>query len=189
MNIYKTRTKKKKNYKLKIKKITGLIKLKAFSLYISNLIKKYFFYFFYIKINHVLLQKGIMFKYKLLNKNHLDSILLFKTLVLSIIYNNTIILGNYLTGIITMAKNHKKTLSEFIFLLDSFYFTNIIKLVGLQLKLNGKLSGKMRTSKYKYKIGKVQLQSLNIKLNYHLGISYTKFGIIGVKVWLLNGNS
>ena len=47
----------------------------------------------------------------------------------------------------------------------------------------------MRKSKYHYKLGKVQLQTLKSSLNYSLGLSYTKFGIISIKIWLLHANS
>jgi small subunit ribosomal protein S3 len=58
----------------------------------------------------------------------------------------------------------------------------LVQFLGLQLRLNGKLGGKLRKSKYHYKLGKVQLQSLKVGLNYSISISHTKFGAISVKV-------
>ena len=46
----------------------------------------------------------------------------------------------------------------------------------------------MRRSKFHYKLGKVCLQSLSIGLNYSIALSYTKFGIISIKVWLLHAD-
>jgi ribosomal protein S3 len=46
----------------------------------------------------------------------------------------------------------------------------------------------MRKSKYHYDIGKVQLQTLKIILSYSLSFSYTKFGILSTKFWILHGN-
>ena len=57
------------------------------------------------------------------------------------------------------------------------------------MQVSGKLNGKMRKSKYHYSIGKVQLQTLMTTLDYHLGISYTKFGILSTKFWILYGNT
>jgi ribosomal protein S3 len=56
-----------------------------------------------------------------------------------------------------------------------------ISLWGIQLRVAGKLDGRMRKSKYHYNIGKVQLQTLKTFLNYSISISYTKFGIISIK--------
>jgi ribosomal protein S3 len=56
-----------------------------------------------------------------------------------------------------------------------------ISLLGIQLRVSGKLDGRMRRSKYHYNVGKVQLQTLKIFLNYSLSISYTKYGIISIK--------
>lgn len=39
----------------------------------------------------------------------------------------------------------------------------------------------MRKSKYIYKIGKVQLQTLKLIFDYNLYLSFTKFGIISIK--------
>jgi len=57
----------------------------------------------------------------------------------------------------------------------------------LQLRLTGKLSGKMRKSKYGYRIGKVQLHTIDSKVIYSSDLSYTKFGIISIKLWILYG--
>jgi ribosomal protein S3 len=46
----------------------------------------------------------------------------------------------------------------------------------------------MRKSKYHYSIGKVQLLTFKTFLNYSISISYTKFGIISTKFWILHGN-
>jgi len=56
-----------------------------------------------------------------------------------------------------------------------------ISLWGIQLRVAGKLDGRMRKSKYHYNIGKVQLQTFKTFLNYSMSISYTKFGIISIK--------
>jgi len=66
--------------------------------------------------------------------------------------------------------------------LNFFFFRGVIHFLGLQLRLTGKLGGKMRKSKYHYKLGKVCLQVLNIIVSYSLSYSYSKFGVISVKI-------
>jgi hypothetical protein len=104
------------------------------------------------------------------------------TILLGSFYMNTSIISDYLSFLLVSTKNHKKILKIFLDIFEKLFFSNIIKLKGFQLRIAGKLGGKMRKSKYNYKLGKVQLRSLNFCLNYSLGLSYTKFGVISVKV-------
>lgn len=85
-------------------------------------------------------------------------------------------------------KNHKKILRKITLIIETFWKTRNINLRGIQLRVTGKLNGSMRKSKYHYSIGKVQLQTFKTFLNYHMSISYTKFGIISTKFWILHGN-
>jgi ribosomal protein S3 len=101
--------------------------------------------------------------------------------VVAILYNNAGIISDYLSVIISSDTNHKRSLKKFITIFEIFFFSNLLQLTGFQLRLNGKLNGKMRKSKYHYKVGKVQLQTLKILLNFSLAISYTKFGTISIK--------
>jgi ribosomal protein S3 len=57
---------------------------------------------------------------------------------------------------------------------------------GFQLRINGKLNGKMRKSKYHYSLGKVPLQTLQILLSYSLTIAYTRFGVITTKISVIH---
>ena len=53
---------------------------------------------------------------------------------------------------------------------------------GFQLRVTGKLNGRMRKSKYQYSIGKVSLQTLQSIISYSMTVSYTKFGLLSNKV-------
>ena len=66
--------------------------------------------------------------------------------------------------------------------LERLFFSNILKFKGFQLRVAGKLNGKMRKSKYHYKLGKTEFQVLNIYVAYSFFISYTKFGVLSLKI-------
>lgn len=104
------------------------------------------------------------------------------TFLLATRYSNSKIIVDYLLNVIKKNKNHHRSLRIFTNLLEKLFFSKVIKLLGFQLRVTGKLGGNMRKSKYHYKLGKVQLQTLKTTLSYSIGLSYTKFGIISVKV-------
>lgn len=105
----------------------------------------------------------------------------FQTILLSLVYRNTKVLSDYLVDLIKKNKQHHKTLRTFVSGIERFFFSNTLKLLGLQLRVTGKLGGRMRKSKYHYSLGKVQLQTIRMGVSYTLGVSYTKFGVISIK--------
>lgn len=176
--------------RFKIRTINGSIKLKVLSLYLENSIVRSCGLFFNISINNVLLQRGLLLQNKIINKYQQEGVYyIFHTLIISILYNNTKIITDYLSFYIKLRNNHQKLLKNFISILNKIYFGRIINMHGLKLRLNGKLNGNMRTSKYNYSLGKVQLQTLNVMLNFNQTVSYTKFGSISIKIWLVYGSS
>ena len=97
------------------------------------------------------------------------------------LYKNIKLTVNFITECIKKNKNHKKVLKDFIFVLEKIFFSNTIKIIGIKIRLSGKLNGSMRKSKYQFLLGTVQLQKININICFNLGVSYTQFGIISVK--------
>jgi hypothetical protein len=97
-------------------------------------------------------------------------------------YNQSKLLSDYLSKLIKGSKKHFRNLSFFVKALEFVFNWNLIQILGFQLRLNGKLGGKLRKSKYHYKLGKVQLQTLRFNLSYSFSVSYTKFGTISIKV-------
>ena len=95
--------------------------------------------------------------------------------------NNTQIFSDYIAFNLKKNKNHKKFLRQIILIIEKFWKIRKISLRGIQLRVTGKIDGRMRKSKYHYSIGKVQLQSLQTNLNYSISLSYTKFGVISIK--------
>jgi ribosomal protein S3 len=109
-------------------------------------------------------------------------------LFLSSIYNNTKIFSSFVALQLKKNKNHKKVLRKITLIIEIFWKNKNTNLRGMQFRVTGKLNGSMRKSKYHYSIGKVQLQSFNTFLDYSFSISYTKFGILSTKLWILYGN-
>ena len=182
----------KKN-KLRIKKnrqVNGLIIFRLFKLQLENIIFFTCKRFLDISISNVFLTRGIInYRKKIgvkIKKQEFRFI--FYLLLLSSQYNESKMIANYLANNIKTTKKHYLVLRNFINLLEYFFFKNIINFLGFQLRLNGKLGGKMRKSKYHYKLGKVWLQMLQVYLSYTLAVSFTKFGVISIKVWFLNGD-
>jgi len=55
---------------------------------------------------------------------------------------------------------------------------------GLRIYVTGKLNGKMRRKTYSFKTGELAVQQLNTNLDYFKSTSFTKFGVLSIKVWI-----
>jgi len=166
----------------KLKKINGLLYFKFLNVFIENIIFRWTNCNIKVNINNIWCNYGLIMNYTL-NKDYF-----LRLLLLSCTYNNSIILSNYIAHQLKKNKKHKKILKNLTRVIWIFWKNIKIGLRGLQVKVSGKLDGKMRKSKYNYKIGKVQLQTLETFLNYSLAVSYTRFGVISIKLWIVHGN-
>jgi hypothetical protein len=136
-----------------------------------------------IKINNILLKKNLFFNLKYYKKfKKKKNLPIFNTIIFSILYKNPKLITDYLSIDIKNDKKHKKILSNFVLIVEKIFFSNIIKLKGLKLRLNGKLNGSMRKSKYQYSLGKTELNKINNYLTFNSSLSYTKFGVIAIKI-------
>jgi ribosomal protein S3 len=52
----------------------------------------------------------------------------------------------------------------------------------LRIYVTGKLNGKMRRKTYSFKTGELAVQQLNTNLDYFKSTSFTKFGVLSIKV-------
>jgi hypothetical protein len=173
------------NYK-KLFKVNGFIQLQLYSVFLENI------YFFRTKkcinvyFTNVLLIKGF---YKLSKSikisnsyNKYDYRQLLFIVFLGSTYNSSKVFTQHIAQNLTKQKNHRKVLKFFVDFLEIFYFLNLIRFLGIQIRVNGKLGGTMRKSKYQYRLGKVQLQTLKFSLNYSVSLAYTKFGVLSIKI-------
>jgi hypothetical protein len=173
-----------KNQKLrfKLQKIHGCLYFKILGIFVENVL--FFFVQKKIKININNIWHNQGWILKLLFKETFTLKLLF----LACIYNNTEIFSNFVALQLKKNKKHKKVLRKITLIIETFWKNRSVNLRGLQIRVSGKLNGSMRKSKFHYSIGKVQLQTFKTFLNYNMAISYTKFGIISTKFWILHGN-
>ena len=58
---------------------------------------------------------------------------------------------------------------------------------GVKIKIGGRLGGAEMSRMEQYKDGRVPLHTLRANIDYGFAESLTTFGIIGVKVWVFNG--
>lgn len=167
----------------KLRKILGLISLKLFAIQLENILFLTSGAFFKITINGIFLTKGLFLVKNIFNFfEKQDFRLVFYFLFLATNYNCTKILSDYLASQIKKKKNHLKIFKLFVFYADELFRLNLVKFLGLQLRSTGKISGSLRKSKYHFKLGQLQLQKFFISLNYSLSLSYTKFGVISIKI-------
>ena len=107
-------------------------------------------------------------------------------LLVSIRYKNAKLISEYVSKLIYISKNHFRDLKFFTDIFEHFFIKNVIKLLGFQLRVTGKVGGRLRKKKYQFKLGKTQSQTININLSYYKSLSFTRYGIISIKVWLFN---
>ena len=192
INIYILRRKFRRRF--------GFIKLAFIRLYISILIYFVCGSLFTIWIRNVLFSTGLfkkryikalkvkqakktLRKKKKGSKRNLRLINYF--LFLATTFCKSSLIGNYLVLELKRFKNHLRALVSFTVILEKLYYNHKIMFKGIVLRVTGKLGGKMRKSKYHYKLGKSNLQVIKIPLSYFLGVSATRFGILSIKVWLI----
>jgi len=167
--------------KTKLQKLNGFIYFKVLSAVIENIFFMHIQKYFFIHFNNIWSNQGWIFTFFRKDKNRF----LLKLLFLSCIYNNFKMFLENISIQLKRNKNHKKFIRLITSTIELFWKSRRIGLRGIQLRIAGKLNGKMRKSKYHYSIGKVQLQTLATFLNYDMCVSYTKFGILSIKFWIL----
>jgi small subunit ribosomal protein S3 len=59
---------------------------------------------------------------------------------------------------------------------------------GIKVMVAGRLNGAEIARKEKYIEGRVPLQTIRADIDYGFAIAKTKYGVIGVKVWIYNGD-
>lgn len=175
---------------IKIKKVSGIVTYKLFAMSIENIIYRLLKNIYNICISNVLLFGGhIVDMRQSVKFAKANFRLVFYIIMLSSTYYDSRLLSDYIALSLKSNKNHFKILKDFTEILSFYFLRNVLPIKGMQIRVTGKLGGKMRRSKYHYKVGKVEMQTLNNSLSYNLSLSFTKFGVLSVKVWVINGIS
>ena len=58
---------------------------------------------------------------------------------------------------------------------------------GIKIMISGRLGGAEMARRESYKEGRIPLHTLRADIDYALGEAHTKVGLLGVKVWICNG--
>ena len=61
--------------------------------------------------------------------------------------------------------------------------------VGIKVQVSGRLGGVDLSRSEKFSEGRVSLQTLRSDIDYHYTTALTKYGIIGIKVWISKGDT
>ena len=91
-------------------------------------------------------------------------------------------LCKYFGSILLNGKYHLKMIRHCLNNIYKLYLVKLINFYGFKLHISGKLNGKMRKSKYFYKIGKMLLNTFKTKLQFYFLPLYTKYGIFSIKI-------
>ena len=58
---------------------------------------------------------------------------------------------------------------------------------GIKVNISGRLGGAEMARTEKYKEGRIPLHTFRADIDYALAEAHTKVGLIGIKVWICNG--
>ena len=95
---------------------------------------------------------------------------------------NIELISKYIGFILLRDKRHIRNIKIFLKRFFILYYKKILGIKGFKLYISGKINGKMRKSKYSYKVGKLLLNTLDFKIKYFYFPLYTTFGALSIKV-------
>ena len=145
---------------------------------INNLLKKNFFRI--NLINKINLDKLIKTITRVTNCEVSFKLGFIKT-VKKIPLSNAVILAQYLSKKMKARKFNIRKQLKILMNLTKKKSSNIN---GIAIKISGRIKGKARAKSMFIKEGKIALQSLNTKIDYGVSKVITKFGVVGIKVWI-----
>ena len=100
------------------------------------------------------------------------------------LFKNTELICKHIGSSLLKTNQHVKNVQFLLNRLYYLYSQKILNLKGFKFYLSGKLNGKMKRQKYSYKIRKMLLQTINVRIFYSYFNLYTTFGVFSIKVWL-----
>lgn len=100
--------------------------------------------------------------------------------------NGDIVFINFVSKFIVMYHRQRKQLNKFMHFLNLLLlFLYKFKIVsGIRVQLKGRLRGTPRSKKYKFQQGQIPTQTLSASIKYQYKQIYTRYGTVGLKVWL-----
>ena len=148
------------------------------SLPINSLLKKSFFRVNLMK--KIDLDKLIKIISKVTSSKVLIKLGFVKT-IKKVPLSNALILAKYLSDKMKSRKFNIRKNLKILMLLSKKKNSN---LNGIAIKISGRIKGRARAKSMFIKEGKIALQSLNTKIDFGTSKVITKFGVVGIKVWV-----
>ena len=187
---FKNQINKKIVYNLKNNKLKllNILNFKLISLSFELLINIYYNRKYTIIINNILnsfLLNNFIEKNQYKNLNKQKHKIYFLMYIL-FYFKNIELIVKYILFLINKSHRHKRNIIFFQKIIYYLWTKKVIKFKGLNLSIFGKLNGKMKHSKFYYRLGKFGVSTfLNEKIIYYFLPLYTKFGIFSIKLQLL----
>lgn len=169
------------------------LQFKFLGILFENLLLYYYARFFKVSINSIInnLTLDSFFFLTKYNQHLMNLILksrnrkLYFWLYLFFSIQNVELFTRWIGSLLSKTYQHRKKIKGFIQIINFLFTKKLINFKGFKVYISGKLNGKMKRSKYGYKMGEIWLNTLNNKINYYYLPLYTKFGIFSLKVWLI----
>lgn len=166
------------------------LRLKLFEVYFEIVLNKYYVVSYTITITNLLgglIAEHFISRYdqKTLNliSNTRDKRFYF-ILYLLFISRNVELFSRYVGSSLIVSHRHRKSIMSLTKPIYYLYSKLLINPKGFKLYISGKLNGKMKRSKYAYKLGEMWISTFQNYINYFYLPLYTKFGVLSIKVWL-----
>jgi len=102
----------------------------------------------------------------------------------SLAYSSTLFLGFFIQQMLRKYKRQRKMLWKTVIETIKDAFKSNKNLLGIRLKVKGKLNGRKRTKVLLWSLGSVPIQSTKALIKYSINYCYNIYGSFGVKLWL-----
>ena len=100
-------------------------------------------------------------------------------------FNDINLLINFIKLKMTYMKKHNFFLNFLKRIFYLFIYSNISNILGIKLKIKGRFNGSLRSKTRIIKLGNISLQSFQSDLLYKNDTIFTKYGTIGIKIWII----
>ena len=97
-----------------------------------------------------------------------------------------ILFTKFIATFLRMYYKQRKSLNKFIHFLNLLLlFLYKFKIVsGIRIQMKGRLRGTPRSKKYVFQQGQIPTQTIALPISYTFIPLYTRYGVVGLKVWI-----
>lgn len=102
----------------------------------------------------------------------------------SLAFSSTLFLGFFIQQMVRKYKKQRKMLWKVVILTIKNSFKSNKNLVGIRLKVKGKLNGRKRAKTLIWSLGSIPIQSTKSLIRYSINYCYNIYGSFGIKIWI-----